>query len=412
MTTSVDTAADTGQPEVLRNQMVDDLLLANDSLPRLASATVEAVMRKVPREEFLPGVPLPEVYKADDVVRIKLDENGNTISSASAPWLVALMLQEADVRPGHRVFEVGTASGINACYLSRLVGETGEVVSVEFDGDLIDSARRGLAATECTNVEVIHGDGEHGAPGRGVFDRVIVTVQSGDLAKAWMDQLAPDGLMVVPLYLRGISRSVTFEPEGDHWRSRAAHVCGFVDMQGEGACSRQVVTFDDGVFLRVYEGQDVDAQAMTDAMATPAHQVWTGVPTPGIEFTHLDFWLAATLGNYGRYIGTGDAVKEGRFGQTVGLGGTATWDGDTLAYVTYRKTESAEGFEFGAWAHGPNREQLAARLAGEIRRWAEDRRGGPEPTVRAYRAGTPDDQLAAGQVVDLRHTRIVLCTDG
>lgn len=92
--------------------------------------------------------------------------DGTAISSASSPYVVAIMLEQLQAHPGHRVLEIGTATGINAALLAELVGSAGQVVTVEIDDDLADGARTALAAAGYPQVEVICGDGAHGHPAR------------------------------------------------------------------------------------------------------------------------------------------------------------------------------------------------------------------------------------------------------
>ncbi|MGH3854548.1 MAG: methyltransferase domain-containing protein [Pseudonocardiaceae bacterium] len=133
----------------------------------------------------------------------KRAEDGTAVSSASSPNLVAEMLEALDVAPGHRVLEIGAATGINAALLAELVGPAGEVVTIELDDDLAAGARAGLAAAGYPQVEVICGDGALGHPARAPYDRIIVTAGAWDIASAWWQQLALGGRLVVPLRLHG-----------------------------------------------------------------------------------------------------------------------------------------------------------------------------------------------------------------
>jgi protein-L-isoaspartate(D-aspartate) O-methyltransferase len=133
----------------------------------------------VPRHLFLPGVDLKTAYAPKPVVTKRAD-NGTAVSSASSPNLVAEMLEQLDVQPGHRVLEIGAATGINAALLAELVGPTGRVVIIELDDDLAGGARAGLAAAGYPQVEVICGDGALGDPARAPYNRIIVT------AGAWV----------------------------------------------------------------------------------------------------------------------------------------------------------------------------------------------------------------------------------
>ena len=118
---------------------------------------------------------------------------GQTISQ---PYVVAYMTEQLGVRPHHRVLEVGTGSGYQAAVLSRLARE---VVSIERYRTLAEQARERLAALGYDNVEVVVGDGFAGVPDKAPFDRIIVTAAAETVPQTLVDQLADDGIMVLPL---------------------------------------------------------------------------------------------------------------------------------------------------------------------------------------------------------------------
>ena len=82
---------------------------------------VQAAFLAVPRHLFLPGTDLAAAY-SPQVVVTKRAGDGAAISSASHPNLVAAMLEQLDVAPGHRVLEIGAGTGINAALLAELAG--------------------------------------------------------------------------------------------------------------------------------------------------------------------------------------------------------------------------------------------------------------------------------------------------
>jgi protein-L-isoaspartate(D-aspartate) O-methyltransferase len=118
---------------------------------------------------------------------------GQTISQ---PFVVAYMTEQLQVRPNHRVLEVGTGSGYQAAVLSRLARE---VVTVERYRTLADTAHSRLAALGYQNVDVIVGDGFAGVPERAPFDRIIVTAAAEEVPRTLTEQLAEDGVMLLPL---------------------------------------------------------------------------------------------------------------------------------------------------------------------------------------------------------------------
>jgi protein-L-isoaspartate(D-aspartate) O-methyltransferase len=155
----------------------------------IGDAAVLRAMDEVPREYFVEGQFLDAAY-ADQALPIAC---GQTISQ---PYVVAYMTEQLGVLSEHRVLEIGTGSGYQAAVLSRLVGE---VVSVERYRTLADAARARLETLGYKNVEVRLGDGLAGAPDRAPFDRIIVTAAAETVPQALIEQLAPDGVMVLPL---------------------------------------------------------------------------------------------------------------------------------------------------------------------------------------------------------------------
>jgi protein-L-isoaspartate(D-aspartate) O-methyltransferase len=94
------------------------------------------------------------------------------------------------------VLEVGAGSGYQAAVLSRLARE---VVAIERYRTLAEAARLRLETLGFANVEVVVGDGLTGVPDKAPFDRILVSAAAEDVPPALVDQLAPDGIMVLPL---------------------------------------------------------------------------------------------------------------------------------------------------------------------------------------------------------------------
>jgi protein-L-isoaspartate(D-aspartate) O-methyltransferase len=162
---------------------------------------VEGAFRSVPRHLFLPGVALEEVYRDQAIVTKRVD--GFRVSSSSQPTIMAVMLEQLGVQPGQRVLEIGAGTGYNAALLAHLVGETGQVVTMDIDDDIVQAARRNLLAAGFERVQVISGDGALGHAAGAPYDRIILTVGAWDVAPAWWDRLRPGGRLVLPLALRG-----------------------------------------------------------------------------------------------------------------------------------------------------------------------------------------------------------------
>lgn len=368
---------------------------------------VAAALSTVPRHLFLPGVAVEEAC-ANRAVVLKRDSAGGSMSSVSEPGIVAAMLEQLDVRPGQRVLEIGSG-GYNAALLAELVGPRGRVVSVDIDPEVVERAQRGLAAAGCPAVDVLCSDGTYGAPWLGPFDRVIVTVGAWDLAPAWTAQLAPDGRLVVPLRIRGLTRSIAFEPVGGHLAGRSSLPCGFVPMQGAGAHHERRLPLapDVQLWLDGTEPAVAAVDGVPDGLLdAPRRAAWTGVSiSRRTSLADLDLWLACAVPGYGvlRLRAPGAAGLE----PALRWGGSAALDGATLGYLTARPAGDAEHVELGAYGHGPAADALVGRLAGHVRDWDGARR--PGPRIDAWPADTPDERLpAAAGMVTKRHVRLAV----
>jgi protein-L-isoaspartate(D-aspartate) O-methyltransferase len=152
-------------------------------------------------------------------------------------------------------------------------------------------------------VAVVCGDGESGCPDHAPYDRIIVTAGAWDLPPAWQDQLAPGGRLVVPLRMRGLTRSIAFERQNGCWQSQSTDELGFMPMRGAGAMAERNLSLGThaDITLRIDDGQPADADALGAALGYPATLAWTGVALPRDGLGHLDFWLATTDG-LGRLI--------------------------------------------------------------------------------------------------------------
>jgi protein-L-isoaspartate(D-aspartate) O-methyltransferase len=196
----------------------------------IRTPAVEKAFLSVPRHVFLPGHPLEEVY-ADQAVMTKRIE-GIPVSSSSQPAIMAEMLEQLEARPAQSVLEIGAGTGYNAALVAKLVGDRGSVVSVDIDADLVAAARGHLEAARGERVKVVQGDGGYGYAPQSPYDRIIVTVGTGDLPAAWREQLKAGGRLVVPLVLVGVQASIAFVRQADRLESAAATCCGFMPMRG------------------------------------------------------------------------------------------------------------------------------------------------------------------------------------
>lgn len=361
----------------LRTQLIDNLVEQGC----VRTPRVEEAMRTVPRHLFVPNAPLEKAY-GNAPVNTKFDESGASISCASQPDIVAMMLEQLDVQPGQNVLELGAGTGFNAGLLGYLVGEKGHVTTIDVDQDIVDGARAGLAAADIHNVEVILGDGAVGHAPNAKYDLIEATVGAHGVPHAWLDQLAPGGRLLTPLRLRGsVSRSIAFENQDGAWRSVGSQMNTFMPLrQGIADDPRVFVPLDpDNTVTLVTNGdQKVDPDALSDIFRQPRAEVWTDVTVRGPESAeYLELWLTCTMPNgLSRMPAQDEAIKSGLVTAPYSSS-TATFEGGTLTYLTRRPyakkaPDGASLYEFGVIGHGPDGEALAGDVADQIRTWDRD----------------------------------------
>jgi protein-L-isoaspartate(D-aspartate) O-methyltransferase len=169
----------------LRQRMVAEQLRSRD----IDNKRVLAAMAKVPRHDFVPPAKRALAY-SDGPLPIGHEQ------TISQPYIVALMTQLIDPKPGQRVLEVGTGSGYQAAVLAELVQD---VYSVELIPELAQSAAKRLKDLGYKNVQVRAGDGYKGWPEVAPFDAVVVTCGARHVPEPLLEQLKPGGKMVIPV---------------------------------------------------------------------------------------------------------------------------------------------------------------------------------------------------------------------
>ena len=176
---------DTVQWKKEAKRMVNSQLISRG----IADKNVLRVMENTPRHLFV-----PEIYKeaAYDDGPLPIGE-GQTISQ---PYIVAIMTELLKLKGFEKVLEIGTGSGYQAAVLAQLVDTC---YTIELVKKLADIASDRLKKLGYTNVIAKCGDGYEGWPEHAPFDCIIITAAPPEIPQALVDQLKPDGIMVLPV---------------------------------------------------------------------------------------------------------------------------------------------------------------------------------------------------------------------
>lgn len=146
-------------------------------------------IERVPRENFVSEEQIDEAY-ADRALSIGC---GQTISQ---PYIVALMTEALSLEGDEKVLEIGAGSGYQTAILAELARR---VVAVERIAELLEQARRRVAALGYGNVRFVHGDGVQGFAAEAPYDRILVAAAAPVCPPAFFEQLAEGGVLVLPV---------------------------------------------------------------------------------------------------------------------------------------------------------------------------------------------------------------------
>jgi protein-L-isoaspartate(D-aspartate) O-methyltransferase len=355
--------------------MVDALCASG----RIRTPAIERAFRSVPRHLFLPSFSVHEAY-ADDAVPIRFAD-GVATSSASQPSMMAIMLEQLDLREGQRVLEIGAGTGYNAALMSTVVGSTGAVTAIDIDPDLVEAAADHLAAArphldpvDAADIRLVCGDGALGHPDGAPYDRIVLTVGSDDIRPEWIDQLAPGGRLLLPLAVRGSQLSVALDlGEDGRLRSDSVQSCMFIRLRGIGSGTGTTVGLP-GLGLSVEvpsDGVPADPTRLAAALADPGPPLRLPFPLRQADvWDGFGLWLALTEPRACRLVGDPDGTTLDDDLLPVGAGTATvalnTADGPLGAAAVVRTPNDRQAIR----PFGPAGVDLAAVLVGSMQAWA------------------------------------------
>lgn len=351
----------------------------------IRSPAVRRAFSTVPRELFVPEVArrdgLERVY-ADVALVTRTTTQGAPISSSSQPAIMAEMLENLQLRPGLRVLEIGTGTGYNAALLSKLVGPSGTVTSVELEADLAATAESTLRAGGYP-VTVVVGDAHEVIdPEREIYDRIILTASSDHVPERWRDALVEGGLLELPLRLPrsagGEQVVVALRRDGGCLRSVTIVPGGFMHLRHPGrddgpprsAPSVSVSEFVDGKGRPIAGVSGPGLARLSPAGRRRLAAVMLSTPrrrrigTPAPSASSLVAYLGMAKAPEGVTV---RCVRPGPDGQYRAGAGVATLDGRGLALAVGRPDRRGCGIE--VYGVGPGAAQAERSLDELVKRW-------------------------------------------
>lgn len=273
-----------------------------------------------------------DAVAAVDYGHFVTEPDGSTLPQSSSITSIQQMLEDLDVRPGHRVLEIGTGSGYTTGLLANLAGRDGLVRSVEVFVDLVPRAQARLGSAGITTATVSNGDGYAGDPAGAPYDRVVAWATPHVIPSAWIDQIGQTAVIVAPVKVAHLARAhaiVTVTVVGGRPTAVSARTGGYIEMHPEpvtvfGLPSRYVdashVPHDaEPWWLSSLALREVPraADRVLDQLRSAPH----AAPTPLTTAEDLDDFTAwlyaivpaelATAGLSDRFAGIGSATEDG-----------------------------------------------------------------------------------------------------
>jgi protein-L-isoaspartate(D-aspartate) O-methyltransferase len=202
---------------IARERMVREQLIPNG----ISDPRVLDVMSRIPRHAFLGGDMGPEAY-GDHSFPIGFSQ------TMSQPFMVAYLAESLALVGDETILEIGTGSGYQAAVLSRLAKR---IYTIERIEPLAEKAQKVLRRLGIDNVEISVGDGSHGWPERGPFDRILATAAAGEVPHSLLEQMREGGFFLGPVFNgAGEQEIVRLTRAGRDFRLERLRPCAFVPL--------------------------------------------------------------------------------------------------------------------------------------------------------------------------------------
>jgi protein-L-isoaspartate(D-aspartate) O-methyltransferase len=201
----------------LRNKLVKKLRLKGISDDRVLSA-----IGKVPRHVFFDDALLFHAYE-DKAFPI------GEAQTISQPYTVAFQSEKLEIKPGDKVLEIGTGSGYQACILMEMGAK---LYTIEYNRKLFEKVRDFLPSLGYSPFFSC-GDGSKGLPAKAPFDKIIVTAGAPVIPHALTDQLAENGILIIPVGDREKQKMMRIVKKNGELLKEEFDYFAFVPLLGE-----------------------------------------------------------------------------------------------------------------------------------------------------------------------------------
>jgi protein-L-isoaspartate(D-aspartate) O-methyltransferase len=192
----------------------------------LKSERIGAALLKVPREDFVP----PE-YRDFAYEEVPLPLPGMA-ASISCPHSYPLFYEPLGLGLGHRFLEIGTGSGYGAAVAREVVGDGGQVTSIEIDPLTYAFARQNLERAEYADIVLVLGDGGLGCAARAPYDRIAVTAACAEIPPPLVAQLTLGGQIIAPLVEDGLQKLTVITKHANSTTCEVLCDVLYVSLQG------------------------------------------------------------------------------------------------------------------------------------------------------------------------------------